>query len=140
MSIIKLHFHHQTRFGGTEAPPEERGNCDKTCLATLIGYDPHDIPNYQTANGDEWWKWRNRFLNSIGFHIICFGDLLVAPPFGFCIAVGKSPRGDWNHAVLAKVEFGSYKLLHDPHPSGDFLDGSPVQFEFVFRKIDYRSE
>lgn len=136
MTTIKIAYHEQTRLGRPDAPPSERGNCDKTCLATLIGIEPMWIPNYQEAEGDEWWRWRARFLNAHGFHVVTFGGLDGVPD-GLCIAAGKSPRGNYQHAVLAVVGAGKYTLIHDPHPSHQFLDGEPVQFDFVFQLINY---
>lgn len=43
------------------------------------------------------------------------------------IASGKSPRGDFLHSTVHL----DGKLVHDPHPSRDGLDGEPTDFEFV---------
>ena len=135
--MITIKFYDQTKFGGCDAPIGERGNCDKSCLATLIGCDPSEIPDYQDLVGDAWWKERDRFLHSMGFHIITFGDL-IGSVGGLCIAAGKSPRGKYNHAVLARVTSEHVEFIHDPHPSRAFLDGAPTTFDFVFRVIEYR--
>lgn len=133
---IAVVYHDQTRMGGIDSQPSERGNCDKTCLATLIGCDPSEIPDYQELNGDAWWQERDRFLHTKGFHVVTFGGL-VGVPGGMCIAAGKSPRGKYNHAVVARVTGEKVELLHDPHPSRAFLDGEPNQFDFVMRLIGY---
>ncbi len=141
MESIPLKFFDQSRFGGPAASPEERGDCDKTCLATLIGVRPESIPDYQELNGsDQWWKKRAEFLDSAGFAIFSFSE----PDFvgeGVCIAVGKSPRGEWNHAVVARIEKadGGYKVrfLHDPHPTRKFIEGAPTEYDFVFKKLRY---
>lgn len=135
--MIPIRFHDQSRMGGPDSPVTERGNCDKTCLATLIGCDPSEIPDYQELNGDAWWKERDSFLHSRGFHIITFGGL-IGSVGGLCIAAGKSPRGEYNHAVLARVTGEHVEFIHDPHPSRAFLDGAPTTFDFVFRVIEYR--
>lgn len=135
--MIPVKFYDQTRFGGYDAPIGERGNCDKSCLATLIGCDPSEIPDYQDLTGDEWWQERDSFLHSRGFHIITFGGL-IGSVGGLCIAAGKSPRGKYNHAVVARVTGERVEFIHDPHPSRAFLDGAPTTFDFVFRVIEYR--
>lgn len=134
--MIEIRFHDQTRTGGPDSPASERGNCDKTCLATLIGCDPAEIPDYQTLDGPAWWQERDRFLHARGFHVFAY-DGLIGVPGGLCIAVGKSPRGDWHHSVIACVTGETVEFLHDPHPSRAFLDGPPAQFEFAMRSIRY---
>ena len=53
-----------------------------------------------------------------------------------CILRGKSPRGDFGHVVVARfvgscdtslhkmmlTDAGAFRLVHDPHPSSEFLD------------------
>jgi len=34
-------------------------------------------------------------------------------PLGYCILAGKSPRGDFAHAVVG----WGMQVVHDPHPS-----------------------
>lgn len=53
-------------------------------------------------------------------------------PWGFCIGEGKSPRGDWDHAVVYHARRGLIELIHDPHPSRAGLDGEPDSFICFF--------
>lgn len=143
MSIINLRFFDQTRFGGPEAAQNERGNCDKTCLATLVGYTPDQIPDYQELEGDAWWQARQTFLRERGFVIVTFGPDVYNEISGPCIAIGKSPRGEWNHSVLANLSRNAnghmvVDYLHDPHMSRLFISGDPIQFDFVFRLVPYK--
>lgn len=48
-----------------------------------------------------------------------------------CIACGKSPRGNWQHAVVGVIKAGFvFEMIHDPHPDGTGLDGNPEYLEF----------
>jgi len=49
-------------------------------------------------------------------------------PWGFCVGGGKSPRGDWDHAVVYDARDGDPKLVHDPHPSRMGLAGEPSYY------------
>lgn len=64
-------------------------------------------------------------------------------PWGFCIGFGKSPRGDWLHAVAcrARDDFPTEgpwaEIVHDPHPDHAGIDG-PMDF-ICFRLLDPRN-
>jgi hypothetical protein len=47
------------------------------------------------------------------------------------LAFGKSPRGDWQHAVV----WQSGRMVHDPHPDGTGLDGPPLSFVDITRPV-----
>lgn len=138
---IKLQFYKQTIFGSVE------GDCDRTCLATLIGMHPHDIPNF-AALQDQWGEACAAWLAERGWHRAAYN----APQpdvnawwieRGLHIAVGKSPRGDYNHAVLIEVTGVNpftFTFLHDPHPDDTFLDGPVKQIERVYLVPRYESK
>lgn len=132
--MVQPVFHKQTRFGGIGAPVKELGDCDKTCLATLIGVHPSEIPDYQEF-GDKWWRARDQYLFPRGW-VACTYAGLGGVPDGLCIAVGKSPRGEWNHSVLAWIENESFCFVHDPHPS-DLFCGAPIEFTVVYQRLTY---
>ena len=56
-------------------------------------------------------------------------------PWGYCVAGGESPRGDFDHAVVFQIQNCVPVLVHDPHPSGDGLDGEATYFT-CFRMED----
>lgn len=130
---IPLRFYRQTIFGSVE------GDCDRTCLATLIGMHPHDIPNF-AALQDQWGEACAAWLAERGWHRAAYN--VPRPDVsawwierGIHIAVGKSPRGDYNHAVLiyvTDVNPFTFTFVHDPHPDDTFLDGPVMQIERVY--------
>lgn len=125
-----MRLQHQTTFGGPDAPDEEKGNCYPVAIASLLGVDAGRVPNFIRADDyvDETAAWlAERGLAIIGFecnpveHVEQWRDRVTT------IASGRSPRGDWQHAVLWR----GGKLLHDPHPSGDGIVGEPTYYEVL---------
>ena len=118
-------FYKQDRFGGKDAPPKERGNCDKTCLASFLGISPGEIPDYQELPAGEWHDVRFDFLQKRG--LAAFAVSFIAPLVpGYCLVIGKSPRGDWDHVVIGLVRRDNrvhVEYVHDPHPDQTFVDG-----------------
>lgn len=130
----------QTTFGGPDSPPAERGNCDLACLSTITGIPLEQIPRYNELSLDDWHAKRHDFLREHGLIAIpaelswrenpAYRYLF---PDGPCIAVGKSPRGSWNHAVVGILQGCELILVHDPHPSGEFLEGEVKFVEIIYR-------
>lgn len=139
MSRKALNLYTQTLFGGPEAPPAERGDCDRNCLASFIGEDPFSIPHFYGSDDElsvqhhDYHKW----LEKKGFYRVCFINSERSPwwfPLGLCIVLGKSPRGNWNHVVIGEITSRvplEWRMVHDPHPSRDGIVGEPLQFEFI---------
>ena len=103
----------QTTFTpSTDAPPEERGNCLQAAVASLLDLPLADVPHF--AAEEDWFGCYGAFAASRG----CFIVQTTIPVDGaYGIGFGKSPRGEYNHAV---VSFGG-EVAHDPHPSRDGL-------------------
>jgi hypothetical protein len=134
--LIGMKLQHQTLFGGPKSPPEEQGNCWSTCLASLIGVDLAEVPNFCALYPDSWLEKANEWLDEhFGCSVISFYGPMG--PFDrdseglywnvYVIASGRSPRGDWNHSVIWK----NRKMFHDPHPSGAGLVGPPSEWEVL---------
>lgn len=126
----------QTLFGGPDGPVEEIGNCYPACLATILDLDLAEVPHvhqlHMDAEGalDEqlafllprgltcmrfpWAQWLQRYM-----------------PGALAIFSGRSPRGDWLHAVVGEITADGWRLVHDPHPSGAGIVGDPVEVELV---------
>lgn len=130
----------QTKLGGTTAPPEERGNCYPACLASLIGtVELEDIPNFFASDEpvlDQWnavtdWL-HSKGLSQMTFNWSEFKEHL--PNYrrtlkdSLLVFSGKSPRGDYSHAVVGRLTDTGWELVHDPHPSDQGIVGEP---EFV---------
>ena len=55
--------------------------------------------------------------------------------WGFCVGGGKSPRGDFDHAVVYEVQYCMPVMVHDPHASREGLDGDPLYYT-CFMMVD----
>jgi len=44
----------------------------------------------------------------------------------YVLAAGKSPRGDYRHVVVGKINQVDFELVHDPYPDGSGLEGKPL--------------
>lgn len=139
-----MKFHTQTLFGGINSPPAERGDCDRTCLASFLGVEPTDVPHFFGMEDADPHFASHKWLEKRGLARIAFapkeGEHAYWIPSGPFIAVGKSPRGDWLHAVVARVvawEPLRWELVHDPHPSREGIEGWPVSWEFIYRLADW---
>ncbi len=123
------------------------GNCWAACIASLLGCPIELVPNFcgdakAKAAAEEtrpdWMtpaqEWlRDRGLGFVTVQVDGSGSFPILPN-ATCIIAGKSPRGTHLHAVVGdivckagRVEF---EYLHDPHPSGMFLDGAPTSIDF----------
>lgn len=132
-----MKFVFQTTFGGIDAPPQERGNCDLACLSTITGIPLEQIPRYNEAMGDYGWHiQRNDFLRAHGFYIVTFSvEALRYLPDSYCIAVGPSPRGDWDHSVVGRIQQNKLSLIHDPHPAQAFFLGKAPKFVAILFRL-----
>lgn len=121
----------------------EAGDCFRACLLTILEVPKWyvtqcNIPNF--ANETGWWakvrEWvQNYTLNytELNWDLVyvnppswpSYSSGVIQPIQRKIIVAGKSPRGDWHHAVVADHISG--EILWDPHPSragieGDILD------------------
>lgn len=76
----------------------------------------HKAPAFrpELITGDD--RWFARFLGwarQIGLWAIVLPAGVAWQPLGYCILAGKSPRGDFAHAVVG----WGMQVVHDPHPS-----------------------
>lgn len=116
----------QTRFG------EGEGNCFAACLATILDLPLEAVPEMSCPEQFEImlaWLWQRgqtavevNFRPRARFPEVFKGFGLKGT--GLAIASGKSPRGDYDHAVVIAVDHNiqQVQFIHDPHPSRDFLE------------------
>jgi hypothetical protein len=103
----------QTTFGKGD------GNCMAACVASVLEIPLEEIPDIrgdrQYAVLAVWLASRGLGMLSLGFDKPLPTDCKGAWPWGtgFTIMGGKSPRGDFEHAVIGHHG----RMVHDPHPS-----------------------
>lgn len=123
----------QTKFHN---PPITNGNCFATVIATLIEVEVKDVPaveevfksNNKPNENKKWVNIMQEYLNSKGYLWGGLDEHLMNDEL--YIAVGPSPRGNFNHCVIYK----NGKLFHDPHPDNTGLK-SITHLE-VIEKLD----
>ena len=114
-------------------PPNSYGDCQRTCLAMVVGCDPLDVPHFGDERlfaADSGRRAEREWLRGLGLSYV---QLPMVGSWGFewvltvlkenaadtpLIVSGKSPRGRWNHDVV--VYQGS---VFDPHPDRTGLCG-----------------
>lgn len=93
---------------------EHLGNCMQASVASILELPLEDVPHF-AAFAEDWWPKLRDWLDERGFMLV------VAEPElqqrGFCLAIGQSPRGPYNHVVV----FEDGELAHDPNPAGGGL-------------------
>jgi hypothetical protein len=113
----------QTKFG------PEVGNCFEACLSSITHLPIEPIPSYK---GEGWFDKCNKYLAKHGLVLVMYGPKIFEVYKNladlYCIAGGKSPRFNCNHAVV----FRKGKMVHDPHPDNTGI--SDIQdYTFVFK-------
>lgn len=124
----------QTRFGYPE------GNCVVACVASILEVALDELPDLHDVyheEGRNWWKALRAGVRRHGWEAMYLGETYLdgvdpreLAPQGYAVAGGDSPREETvdedgenaGHAVVAL----DGELVHDPHPSDDFL-GGPVE-------------
>lgn len=124
--MAELVLYDQTTFSDRKAG--SHGDCCRACVATLLQIAPDPLPHPIKPDG----TWNTKFhaaLRDLGYSIRSidfdpeyapnceirdqsWGNVLVPR---LVMAAGKSPRGDWLHAVV--YDRLAQRVVHDPHPS-----------------------
>lgn len=127
----------QTAFHpGADVPEAEVGNCWSACIASILEVPIDDVPTF--AAHDDWWERTQAWLKERGYGIYpippqVIDAMGVHPAALDCwyIAAGRSPRGEFDHAVVASGQ----RIGHDPNPERTGLVG-PIRDLCVLFKLD----
>lgn len=121
----------QTRFGGLDHPPDERGDCWSACIASLLEIPLSEVPHFVRHDSQDEinaemaaWMGRRGFL----YLTISTSGGWTPGEHVFAIASGPGPRGH-RHCVVWQ---GGRGMVHDPHPSRAGLVGDPEEFDLFF--------
>lgn len=128
------------------SPPS--GNCLAACVASLFRRPIWLVPNFAVADawrrnddgewekGHEdplprWWTKLGGFAADNGYRVLQLKHLDGGCTWGglfmhgdHAIVTCKSPRGDWDHCVIADILSG--EVVWDPHPDG-YPEGHQLQ-------------
>ncbi len=94
--------------GGFECPPEERGDCFRACVASILELEPEALPNPHDAQ--HWGNTWNLALEAIGIRPLWLKDWQGDWFGGYWIACIPSVNIEGNHCVVMHGP----KLAHDP--------------------------
>lgn len=92
----------------------QHGDCWAACISTITEIPIEEIPDVNDPKYSEWptyWYAMWNFLKDKGFLLYCENVNQFKGNGDCCIACGKSPRGNFNHAVI-----WNNGMIHDPHP------------------------
>lgn len=135
-------FVDQDRFGGSNAPPGERGNCMQACLANVLNLPLGRVPHFYDTAQDETQQAIeiSQWCAARGWLCVYLSPewlrcpWVVFPPEALLILSGTSPRNSaWSHVVVGHVAQDGWRLIHDPHPSKDGIVGDPTGAYLVAR-------
>jgi len=118
-------------------------DCLRACIASIFELLPGEVPQFgaaaigteraSLAQDEDLRNWLS--LRGIGLLHVTNPKIVFAQggksaqcPWGYCVAGGKSPRGDWDHAIVYDARDGEPKMVHDPHPSRAGFAGDPSYF------------
>lgn len=101
------------------------GNCFSACVASLLELPIEQVPYFMgdepfdTEPRDDWFPTLLDWLEPRGWWAVPVPLNNDWRPSGLCILSGKSPRGDFDHSVVAMGRGCGEPLevVHDPHPS-----------------------
>lgn len=107
------------------------GNCFAACVASVFEVPLEslpDLPMEKWASDELWWKtWMDWLAERNCGLVVLHGQ---TPP-GYVLAGGKSPRGDFDHQVVAL----NGNIVHDPYPDNAGLDGE-IKDWTIFYPLD----
>ncbi len=107
-------WHDQSLVGGGDVPPEERGDCVRACITSILGLPLHAVEN---CHGEGWWDLLRGECYRHGYDIAVTQTQYEPPQDAYWIAtvpslnLGPDPDGKpAEHCVVAR----GYTLIHDP--------------------------
>jgi len=122
------------------------GDCWKSCIASVMELPHDEVPHFVMAEVwygiPHWgacWAWlaqRGMSIHAVAADIVSGEYKGEVAPWcrdmpRYLIASGKSPRGEWYHAVVWDRQ--EQRIAHDPHPSRAGLRGGPTHFEAIMK-------
>lgn len=136
----------QTKRGGPNVPPEERGDCWSACIASILEVPIEAVPVPHSDDEDfHWWDATQRALRPHGFEVVV-GSVSIYPS-GYWMAVVPSLNlgtfDDGRPVPHIIVMDGPY-VAHDPslgkcYEAGTTIDQLDVKDAYVLASLNPRS-
>lgn len=125
---------------------QSTGNCLTACLASIMEVRIDEAPQAYVGDGSgfneddlvaHWERTLMQRMAAMGWDWTMWPSALAAETLEvdeYCVLGGKSPRGDYGHAVVGQWTKDGMLVVHDPHPEGGGLDGGFTCFDTVRRR------
>lgn len=108
----------------------EKGNCFSACVSSILELDINDVPNVRQDFA--WFQIMDEFASKYGYSLLFIHRIdYVRYDKGewrknaYIIASGASPRFE---NVMHSVVYQNDEMVHDPHPDGTGLGGTPDDY------------
>ena len=120
----------QTRFGGSDAPENEQGDCMRAAIASAFEIELAEVPDFAgQINNGSWFLTLERWLanRNLALYVVPASS---GHPMGFHLAATKS-------TTLAKesdghvVVIGDGNVVHDPNPRSSRIGEREEYWAFV---------
>lgn len=111
-----LRYVSQTRFGGSQHPPEEQGNCVQAAIASLLNiplveaFDAVAAYTVEEAGGSHWFHALERWARERGLRV-WWQERALSGVMGLADVNSIDLPGD-RHVVVAR----GLEIVHDPNP------------------------
>jgi hypothetical protein len=137
----------QTKRGGPNVSPDERGDCWSACLASLLEVDIGDVPVPHSDDAEwHWWDATREALAPHGYHCVV-ADTTVYPDGYWLAAVPSLNLGTYDDGrpVLHIIVMYDGEVVHDPglgekrYEPGTHIEDLDVRDAFVLVPHEIRS-
>jgi hypothetical protein len=125
----------QTKRGGPDVPPEERGDCWPACLASLLEVPLEDVPI--PHDDRHWWDVTQEALAPHGYEAVHMDEKYW--PAGYWIAA--VPSRNLGPGVKHVVVMRGGEVAHDPalgerYEVGTFIDDMKIHAAYVLVPLE----
>ncbi len=116
---------YQTKFGGSDDPEEDQGNCMQACIASILEIPLGEAPDFtgKIVNG-EWYTYLISWLAERNLGLMFTKIKEGAPPGIHMVGAESTNLPDPDDGHMMVVQDG--KVIHNPHPDnkgeGKFLE------------------
>lgn len=140
----------QTQFVVTHG----KGNCVQAAVASLLDKKIEEVPAFRDAPPGYMDDMIDEYVDSLGLRRIIvrfspsfnWGDVSIEGGIWhseakcrvgptYAMIFGKSPRGDYGHAIVGSICGSNWRLEHDPHPHANGILGNPTSIHFIVPKM-----
>lgn len=119
----------QTKRGGADVPPEERGDCWSACLASILEVPIEAVPVPHSDDPEHhWWDATQAALAPHGYRVVAASRSVY--PSGYWIAAVPSKNlgtHDDGRPVPHVVVMDDGYVAHDPALGRTYAAGTPIE-------------